>query len=59
MEPVNTEELLNMLHYCANVLLTAYGKTQSTQFWDAFEKTTEACNSLLGQPLMNNTITYH
>lgn len=41
------EELLEMLRFCAHQLLLAYDATLQSELWEASEKTTEACQSLL------------
>lgn len=54
-----TNELLEMLQGCANKLLLAHDKTMDPDYWTAFEKTAEACETLYFQINPRTSITVH
>ena len=59
METLNTDELLSLLQHCANKLLLAYDKTMRSVYWEAYEKTAEACETLYYQHNSTAAITIH
>lgn len=59
MRIASAEELLEMLRHCASKLLLAYDATMRPDFWEAFEKTAQACETLAFQQGSCSKITYH
>ena len=43
----NPDELLMLLRFCAHSLILAYDETLQTDFWEASEKATQACQHLM------------
>lgn len=56
---LHKEELLAMLQRCANKLLLAYDETMQPDFWEAFEKTAQACETLYFQSNVTQAMTIH
>lgn len=59
MRTLDTAELLDMLQRCATRLLLAFDETMRPDYWEAYEKTAEACETLYVQCNSTPSITIH
>jgi hypothetical protein len=55
----HSEDLLEMLQACAHKLLLAYDETLQPDLWDAFEKTTQVCQTLAFDKTRYGSLTIH
>ena len=59
MSTLDTNELLTLLRQCAHKLLLAYDSTLHPDFWEAYEKTAQACETLYFKTNTPSPITLH